>query len=161
MESRLERFVAEDLWLLIAIVTFGIISILSLIGLEFVVAVLAVIGWFVLTPVFLFWGEDIAALMAERKQSTGSTGTTWPESSAADTGNDSDTNSDADAFAQLKHRYASGELSEDEFEHRLDRLLEADEAFDREAANRSRAARDGRTQSPNGQQDPEREHELE
>ncbi|OIB57202.1 SHOCT domain-containing protein [Natrialba sp. SSL1] len=158
MESRLERFVAEDLWLLIAIVTFGIISILSLLGLEFVVAVLAVIGWFVLTPVFLFWGEDIAALMAERKQSTGST---WPGTSAADTGNDSDSDTDADAFAQLKHRYASGELSEDEFEHRLDRLLEADEAFDRKAATRSRAARGGRTQSPNGQQDPEREHELE
>ncbi|ELY88271.1 hypothetical protein C483_16211 [Natrialba hulunbeirensis JCM 10989] len=156
MESRLERFVAEDLWLLIAIVTFGIISILSLIGLEFVVAVLAVIGWFVLTPVFLFWGEDIAALMAERRQSAGST---WSESSAASTSNDIDTDTDSDAFAQLKHRYASGELSEAEFEHRLDRLLQADEAFDREAANRSRAARGGRPQSPNGQQDPERELE--
>ncbi|WP_152422036.1 SHOCT domain-containing protein [Natrialba chahannaoensis] len=140
----------EDLWLLVAIVTFGIISILSLIELEFVVDVLAVIGWFVLTPVFLFWGEDIAALMAERRQPTGST---WPESSAGDTSDQTD------AFAQLKHRYASGELSEEEFEHRRDRLLEADEAFDREAANRPMAERGGRAQSANGRGDRGRELE--
>lgn len=34
---------------------------------------------------------------------------------------------DDDPVALLKHRYAAGELSDDEFERRLDRLLNADE----------------------------------
>ncbi|MCU4741371.1 SHOCT domain-containing protein [Halobacteria archaeon AArc-m2/3/4] len=41
-----------------------------------------------------------------------------------DTGTDTDTD---DPIEVLKQRYATGELSEAEFEHRLDRLYEADE----------------------------------
>lgn len=47
-----------------------------------------------------------------------------------------------DEFAILKRRYAAGELSEDEFERRLDDLLAADEAMETKDEGRSGRIRD-------------------
>ena len=112
MASDRKEFVAEDLWLFISVVTFGIIALVGFIGLEAVAGFVAIVGWFLLTPIFLCWGEEIAEWLygEETERAT---------QSARDT--------EDDALAELKLRYASGEISEEEFEHRLERLLAVDE----------------------------------
>ncbi|WP_255170988.1 SHOCT domain-containing protein [Natrononativus amylolyticus] len=112
MGDRLQRFVAEDLWLLIAVVTFAILSLVGLAGLEALAGAIAIVGWFLLTPIFLFWGEEIADWLFEERE---------PER----THNESE-----GALDELKRRYAEGEIDDAEFEHRLNRLLEVDDALE-------------------------------
>ncbi|WP_254861580.1 SHOCT domain-containing protein [Halovivax gelatinilyticus] len=111
MSDRLREFVAEDLWLFVAIVTFALAGLAALAGLGVGSAVIATIGWFLLTPILLFWGEEIAAALFDEA-----------ESSAAD--------STPDAYEELKNRYATGEIDEAEFERRLDRLVTVDDALE-------------------------------
>ncbi|ELY84870.1 SHOCT domain-containing protein [Natrialba taiwanensis] len=118
MESRLQRFVAEELWLLVAIVTLALISLAGVAGFGLLSGAIAIVGWFLLTPILLFWGDEIAAALGSDHETQAPT-------------------RERDALDELKHRYASGELSEDEFEHRLSRLLEADDAFERSGSNGS------------------------
>ncbi|AGB37812.1 SHOCT domain-containing protein [Natronococcus occultus] len=118
MVTDLRDFVAEDLWLLLAIVTFAVVSIVSLIGLETVGVLIAIVGWFLLVPLFLFWGEEIADLVLEERT---------PEP-ASETVPSSTSESDG-ALEELKRRYAAGEIDDDEFERRLERLVGVDDAF--------------------------------
>lgn len=114
MESRVQQFVAEELWLLIGIVTFALAGLAAIAGFGGLTPVIGIIGWFLLAPIFLFWGEEIAeAVFNETKP-------------AADTVH----NNEEDALSELKRRYAEGEIDDDEFEHRLDRLLQVDHALD-------------------------------
>ncbi len=146
----LREFVAEDLWLLIGLVTFVLISLAGVVGLEMLAGVLAIIGWFLLVPIFLFWGEEAAALMFDEDTAIGTKAT------------DGDRDHDRDAFEELKHQYASGTISEAEFEHRLDRLLEADDAFeDGTRPDRSRTSRNNRTEPRDDRQRRERERDRE
>ncbi|MHC3438498.1 SHOCT domain-containing protein [Natrialbaceae archaeon A-gly3] len=100
MPNDRKEFVAEDLCLLIAVVTFGTIALVGFIGLEAVAGFVAIVGWFLLTPIFLFWGEEIAEWLYGEEPAP-----------PADDGED-------DALAELKRRYARGEVSEAEFERR-------------------------------------------
>ena len=120
MSDRAREFVAEDLWLLVAIVTFVLTALAAIAGFGSLTPVVAIIGWFLLTPIFLFWGEEIATMVY------GEEGTEAPVSDAED-----------DALAELKRRYAEGEIDDEEFEHRLDRLLEVDAAMDADGIPRS------------------------
>ena len=101
-----EEFVAEDLWLLIAIVTFAIAGVFALVELAIVSTVIATIGWFLLTPIFLFWGEEIASVLFGDRTGDGGR---------------------VDALEELKRRYAAGEIDDEEFDRRLDRLLAVDD----------------------------------
>ena len=112
MPSDRKEFVAEDLWLFIAVVTFGTIALVGFIGLEAVAGFVAIVGWFLLTPIFLFWGEEIAEWLYGEKTERADVSTPDRED---------------DALAELKRRYASGEITEEEFERRLERLLAVDE----------------------------------
>lgn len=109
--ERAREFVADDLWLLIGIVTFGLISLAGMAGLGGLAGAISIVGWFVLAPIFLFWGEEIAAIVFEE-------GEPAPTTSTAHTASDED-----DALDELKRRYAAGEIDDDEFEHRLERLV--------------------------------------
>lgn len=109
MSQRAREFVAEELWLLIAVVTLPLAGLGGLVA-EPVGGAIAMIGWFLLTPVLLFWGKDIAALLY------------------ADDNSEAGADDDIDAVETLKRRYAEGELSDEEFERRLDRLVALDEA---------------------------------
>ena len=115
MVSNRQEFLAEDLWLFISVVTFGIIALVGFIGLEAVAGFVAIVGWFLLTPIFLFWGEEIAEWLYGEE--TGRAKTPTPDR-------------EDDALAELKRRYASGEISEEEFERRLEGLLAVDELPD-------------------------------
>ncbi|MFP9193218.1 SHOCT domain-containing protein [Natrialbaceae archaeon A-CW1-1] len=136
MATDAPTFVSEDLWLFVAIATFFLAGVLAILGLQTVVALVTFVGWFFLTPVFLFWGEEISAWLYgtddENRRQVAREG---------DTNRDYDYDRDRnrtrqrdppdDPLEQLKHRYATGELSDAEFEHRLERLIEVDDRYER------------------------------
>lgn len=104
--DRKREFVADDLWLFFAIVTLPVAGITSVVGLPFVTELTAIVGWFLLTPIFLFWGDYIAAYCY---------------------GEPVEGRADEDAIETLKRRYANDELDDEEFEERLERLLDVEQ----------------------------------
>ncbi|WP_394739274.1 SHOCT domain-containing protein [Natronococcus roseus] len=121
MATDLREFVAEDLWLLLGIVTFALISIVGVIGLEAVAGLIAIVGWFLLVPVFLFWGEEIAALLFEEPTAESLTSA----------------GPDRDAVEELKRRYTAGEIDNEEFERRLERLVGVEDALEEVFSDRA------------------------
>ena len=107
MSDRAREFVAEELWLATAIVTFGLAATIPIAfpGSTVLVPLIPVVGWFLLTPLFYFWGEDIAALLY---------GEETPETPP-------------DPLEALKGRYARGEIDEEAFERRLEKLVALDD----------------------------------
>ncbi|WP_207289168.1 SHOCT domain-containing protein [Haloterrigena alkaliphila] len=119
MDDRIREFVADDAWLFVAVVTLGLTSIVGVAGLEALAGAVAVAGWFLLTPILLFWGEEVAVLLAGdgENESTAPSHQTEPDV-------------DADPLEELKRRYAAGEIDDAEFERRLERLVAVDELPD-------------------------------
>lgn len=86
-------------------------------------AVVFIIGWFMLVPLFGILSEYLGPADAEEIEElteVAQTAQKLQESNAAD-GNS------ADPLGTLRERYARGELSDDEFEQKLDRLVATDE----------------------------------
>lgn len=111
-------FVAEKLWLLVAIVTLPLTALCAIAGgllfapLAALTPVVPIVGWFLLTPLLLLFGEEIAAMLYGTK--------------AADTGVPP-ADAEDEPIAELKRRYAEGKIDDTEFERRLERLMAADE----------------------------------
>ncbi|ELY66831.1 SHOCT domain-containing protein [Natrinema versiforme] len=128
MDDRIRAFIANEGWLLVAILTFALTSIAGIAGLGALAGAISVIGWFLLTPILLFWGDEVALLL-EDADATGATQTT-------------DTDTESDPLEELKRRYAAGEINETEFEYRLERLVAVDdipdEAVDTESVDEIR-----------------------
>lgn len=57
MGNRIREFVAEEFWFLIGVVTFAMAGLVAVTRFGTLSAVIAVIGWFLLAPIFLFWGK--------------------------------------------------------------------------------------------------------
>ncbi|HMB49040.1 MAG TPA: SHOCT domain-containing protein [Natronoarchaeum rubrum] len=109
------EFVAEKLWLVVAIVTLPLTSLVAVSGAvlpevlaELLVTSIPIVGWFLLTPLLLFFGEEIAD---------------WLVGADAETVDAEGEERSDDPVESLKRRYAAGEIGEAEFERRLDRLL--------------------------------------
>lgn len=98
------EFVTEQLWFLIAVVTLPLLMLAAMLSIPFGPEFVVIVGWFLLTPVLLFWGEEIAEMIYGPEE---------PES-------------DPDPMEELKRRYAAGEINEEEFEERLEALMDAD-----------------------------------
>ncbi|MFC6769497.1 SHOCT domain-containing protein [Natrinema soli] len=98
----------EHLAEVIALLSMGLVIIGTMLGIEWILLV-GVIGFIVGTPLVLFLGPDYET-MAERN------------------GDDIDNPSQEDPLETLKAQYAEGTLSEDEFERKVDCLLEVDSA---------------------------------
>lgn len=94
-------FVAEDLWLAIAIVTLPAAGLAGLAGIPGLAEAIVILGWLCLTPVFLFWGDLVAGWVFGPEEEEGNLAAT----------------------EMLKRRYAAGDIDEAEFERRLDGLL--------------------------------------
>ncbi|CCQ34099.1 SHOCT domain-containing protein [Halorhabdus tiamatea] len=127
MSERLRDFVADELWLAIGAVTLPAMMLFDTIGVEVLSEVSVILGWFLLTPLFLFWGEEIAGVLFST--------------------DDAEETADAqeEAIEKLKRRYAEGEINEREFEQRLEKLVATEEGDpadydDLTASNRSSAS---------------------
>lgn len=107
MADSAREFVTGRLWLLIAIVTLPLTILTDLaVGEPFAGAVF-VTGYFLLVPLLLFFGDEIAGLLFGDPEDDG----------------ESDRE---DPLSELKARYARGEIDEAEFERRAERLLETE-----------------------------------
>ena len=93
----------------IAILSFGLTSLAAVLGGGTLVPALFVFGVFVLIPLVALLGEDLPFVAASGDETDGSQSV------------------DADPVELLRDRYARGELSKEEFEARLDRLLETED----------------------------------
>jgi len=125
---------------LVAILSFGLTSLFAVLLSEVLPALIPatfILGFFVIIPLVLLLGEDFP--LVESGEAAGESAPTTARTE--------------DPLATIRERYATGEIGEEEFERRLDRLLETEELEERvgaDAADR-RESRDRR----------ERETELE
>lgn len=112
------EFAARKLWLLVAVVTLPVTALATILAgllplpgavVALLVAGIPIVGWLLLTPLLLFFGEEIA------------------DAFVGDSGGEEP---DEDPVESLKRRYADGEIGTEEFERRLDRLLD-DEDVDK------------------------------
>ena len=104
MGERLRSFLAEDAWLFFGVITLPLAGLAGLMGIELLSGIIVLLGWFLLCPLFLFWGEEIADVVA----------------GAPDTGEQPQ----EDPIRAVQRRYARGEIDEEELERRIDTLLE-------------------------------------
>ena len=116
MDDRIQNAIADEGWLFVAILALALTSLAGLAGLEALAGVITIVGWFVLTPVLLFWGDEVALLL-EDDEATG-------------TAHNAETDAKSDPLEELKRRYAAGEIDDAEFERRLERLVAVDEIPD-------------------------------
>ncbi len=103
-------------WRLAAAVTvlsYGLTILLGLFGLPRLAAALFVVGFLVATPLVLILGTASSAVESSEMESA--------PLETADT-----------PIATLRGRYARGELTDEEFERRLERLVETEQLADRE-----------------------------
>ncbi|PSP52022.1 hypothetical protein BRC67_06110 [Halobacteriales archaeon QH_3_68_24] len=62
------EFVAKQLWLLIGVVTFGLVLFAAALDFDALARVIVAVGWFLLTPIFLFFGSHIADAVFEDEE---------------------------------------------------------------------------------------------
>ncbi|WP_144922020.1 SHOCT domain-containing protein [Halorubrum salsamenti] len=101
---------------LVAILSFGFTSLFAVLLPEVLGALIPatfILGFFVLIPLVALLGEDFPLVESE---------TADGESASA---------TEDDPLATLRERYATGEIGEEEFERKLDRLLETEQLEDR------------------------------
>jgi len=111
---------------LVAVLSFGLTSLFSVLlpgVLEPLIPATFILGFFIIIPLVLLLGEDFPLVESEDAAAT---------AAAAE-----------DPLETLRERYATGEIGEEEFERRLDRLLETEELEARIDADR-RDSRDRR-----------------
>jgi len=87
-------------------------------------AVVFVVGWFLLTPLIPIVGNEVAPPLARRLRDGNEGG-----------------EGETDPLAELKSRYARGEIGDAEFERRAERLLEVND-LDSSTGDRARAERE-------------------
>lgn len=103
MSDRAREFVANELSWLILLATMGLGVLVAMFS--GTAGAVVMINGFVLCYLFGFWGDDIAAVLF---------GSPTEESEASDESED-------DALAELKRRYAEGKIDDEEFERRLEK----------------------------------------
>ena len=100
----------------IAILSMGFAMLAGAAGLGNVLApIFIILGWFILAPLVALLGSKLPMIEPPPAESdSDETDTTMPSEPAVD------------PVDQLRERYARGELTDGEFERRLDRLLETE-----------------------------------
>ncbi|OYR59555.1 SHOCT domain-containing protein [Halorubrum halodurans] len=114
--AALPTFEKKRLMGLIAVLSFGLTSLFTVLELGVLVPATFVTGFLILLPVVAVLGEDFP--LVEPADAT-----------AADDERTSGRERE-DPVATLRTRYATGEIDEAEFERRLERLLETEELDD-------------------------------
>jgi len=106
----------RTLMAVIAILTLGTASLFAVFNVGTLVAVTAVVGFLILLP--------LVAVLGSRLPGVEATG------SEPDPERDRQPTDAATPIEQLRERYARGEMSESEFERRLERLIETEDLTD-------------------------------
>ncbi|MBV0900360.1 SHOCT domain-containing protein [Haloarcula salina] len=115
----------------IGVLSLGVTMLASVAGFGSSLAPAALItGWFILIPLVALLGSDLPLV-----ESPGDDGEPTVE--------DVPTVDSKSPVEQLRERYARGELSDEEFERRLDRLLETEGLSVADHANEAADAADG------------------
>jgi uncharacterized membrane protein len=96
----------------VAILTFGLTSLAAVLGGGTLIPATFVFGVFILIPLIALLGEDLPVVAAEDGEA---------EREVAGS-----IDAEADPVEILRERYARGEVSQEEFESGLDRLLETE-----------------------------------
>ncbi len=117
MQRRSMRFEKTTLLAALSVLTFGLTAFFAVVGLEFLVPTTFVLGFFVVVPLVALLGDALPMVESE---------TDGVEVEREPTGDG--------PIDELRARYARGELTDEEFERRLERLLETEDA----EASRSR-----------------------
>ncbi|SMO39012.1 SHOCT domain-containing protein [Halorubrum cibi] len=121
---------------LIAVLSFGLTSLFTVLELGVLVPATFVVGFLILLPLVAVLGEDFP--LVEPADATTET------AASADAGR-SESHA-ANPVATLRRRYATGEIGEEEFERRLDRLLETEELEGTVDRDGSRGREEGMTE---------------
>ncbi len=96
---------------ILSVLTFGLTALTAVLSLEFLVPVIFVLGFFLVVPLVALLGDSLPIVESEGDDSRAET-----VKSSGD-----------DPVEQLRARYARGELTDEEFERRLERLLETED----------------------------------
>ena len=104
------QFERKTLLAVLSVLTFGLTAFFAVVGLEFLVPTVFVLGFFIVVPLVALLGDSLP--MVENEVD----GVQIEQS--GDLGDD--------PINELRGRYARGELTDAEFERRLDRLLETE-----------------------------------
>ncbi|WP_137284460.1 SHOCT domain-containing protein [Halorussus salinisoli] len=108
------QFEKKTLLPTLSVLTFGLTALAAVLGLGSLVPVIFVLGFFIVVPLVAILGDSLPMV------GTGDDDVSV-KSSVSDTSED-------DAIDELRARYARGELTDAEFERRLERLLETEDA---------------------------------
>jgi uncharacterized membrane protein len=114
MRASSTQFEKKQLLAVLSVLTFGLTAFFAVVGLEFLVPTIFVLGFFILVPLVALLGDSLPMVGSESKEDV-SVESAHLEQSADD------------PIDELRARYARGELTDTEFERRLERLLETEE----------------------------------
>ncbi|MFC4450966.1 SHOCT domain-containing protein [Halorussus aquaticus] len=103
-------FEKKRLIAVLSVLTFGLTALFAVVGLEFLVPTIFVLGFFIVVPLVALLGDSLPMV----------------ETDAEGVEVERETTPD-DPVEQLRARYARGELTDAEFERRLERLLETED----------------------------------
>jgi uncharacterized membrane protein len=111
MNERSVQFEKKRLLAVLSVLTFGLTAFFAVVGLGFLVPTTFVLGFFVVVPLVALLGDALPIVESETD------GVEVDRRPVAD-----------DPVDRLRERYAEGELTDAEFERRLERLLETENA---------------------------------
>ena len=109
------QFEKKRLLAVLSVLTFGLTAFFAVVGLEFLVPTTFVLGFFIVVPLVALLGDSLPIVESGSEQDVS------VESVRAEQSAD-------DPIDELRARYARGELNDAEFERRLERLLETEDA---------------------------------
>jgi len=110
MNDRGTQFERKQLLAVLSVLTFGLTALTAVLGLEALTPAIFILGFFIVVPLVAILGDSL------------------PFVASGDEGVDRDVAADGvDPVERLRTRYARGELTDEEFERRLERLIETED----------------------------------
>jgi hypothetical protein len=130
--------------------TLSGLTTLAILGVAFGALALGIPYFWVVFPVGFGGVLPLVLAYSRREQSTGTPEAAPAAATTADGRRTTDSTRD-EALRTLRTRYARGELTDEAFEHRLERLLETETVAEATAWARERSESDSRAMEPDGE----------
>lgn len=116
---RFSRFEAIGV---VAIVSFGLTSVFAVLGLGVAVPLTFIVGFFLLIPLIALLGDDLPMIESDSDEPTSE-----------------EHQPTQDPVDRLREAYATGTISEEEFDRRLEKLLETEDIDSSDSGRSTRA----------------------